>query len=246
MTCHRRCLLFAAFVVPMLGSPLASAVDDSVRGSGVAMTQRREIGSFSAVALGAPVAVVLRAASREAIAIVGDDNILPLIETRLTGSGSSRTLEIVVPRHTRIEPRTPVVVTIDYVRLDALSVGGSGSISSNGMKATRLAASIGGSGAMTLAGLEVDQLEVAVGGSGSVNTDGRARKLSVSIAGSGVCQAERLIAGDVAVSMAGSGSARVHAETSLHASIVGNGDVYHAGPASPQASIVGSGRLRRL
>ncbi|HEY4958072.1 MAG TPA: head GIN domain-containing protein [Caldimonas sp.] len=245
MTCTRRPLLVAAIVGLALGPRIARA-GDTVRGSGVATTQRREIGAFTGIALGAPVAVVLRAANRESIEIVGDDNILPLIETRLTGSGSGRTLEIVLPRNTRIEPRTPVVVTVDYVHVDALAVGGSGRISSNGMKAGKLAASIGGSGTMTLAGLQADQLDVAVGGSGNVNTDGRARKLSVSIAGSGACEAERLIAGDVAVSMAGSGSARVHAETSLRASIVGNGDVLYSGPATPQASIVGSGRLRRL
>jgi Putative auto-transporter adhesin, head GIN domain len=245
MCCSRRPLLIAGIALAF-APLLAHGASDAVRGSGTATTQRRDVGAFTGIALGAPIAVVLRAASRESIEIVGDDNILPLIETRITGSGNRRSLEIVLPRNTRIEPRTPVVMTVDYVRIEALSIGGSGRISGSGLKAGKLAASIGGAGTMTLAGVDADQLEVAIGGSGNLISDGRARKLSVSIAGSGTCAAERLVAGDVSVSMAGSGSARVHAENSLHASIVGSGDVFHSGPGLPQASIVGSGRLRRL
>jgi hypothetical protein len=245
MRCSRRPLLVASVFGLALGPGIALA-GGAVQGSGVAATQHRDVGAFTAIALGAPVAVVLRQASREAIEIVADDNIVPLIETRIRETGGGRTLEIELPRNTRIEPRTRAVVTIDYVSVEALAVGGSGRISASGMKVGKLAASIGGSGAISLAALDADQLDVALGGSGAVTTDGRARRLSVSIAGSGACAAERLIAGEVAVSLAGSGNARVHAETSLRASIAGSGDVFHSGPAAPQTTIMGSGRIKRI
>ena len=226
MSVARRPLLaFAGFALLPVARYAAGA-ETLVKGSGVASTQRRDVGTFVGVGLAAPFAVVLRAASREAIEIVADDNILPLVQTQLKGSGNERSLQIDLPRDTRVEPRTPIVITVDYVRLQDLAIGGSGKID--------------------LAGLDAERLSVAIGGSGTFRADGRARTLSVSIGGSGRCDAERLVAADVSVSIGGSGDARVRAETALSASIAGSGDLYHAGAAVPQAAIVGSGRIKRI
>lgn len=224
----------------------AGAADALVTGSGVAATQRRDVGAFAGVGLGAPFTVVLRPGPREAIEIAADDNILALVQTTVNGSGNRRSVQIDLPRDTRIEPRTPVVVTIDYVRIDHLGIGGSGSIAARAMKVAELEAAIGGSGKIDLPELDAGKLSVAIGGSGTLRADGRARTLSVTIGGSGRCDAERLVAGDVSVSVAGSGDARVRAETTLQASIAGSGDVYHTGAAVPQVAIVGSGRIKRL
>jgi Putative auto-transporter adhesin, head GIN domain len=189
---------------------------------------------------------VLRPASRESIEIVADDNVLPLIETRLRGSATSPTLEIRVAQGWQVDSRTPVVVTIDYVRLAALSLGGAGKISGSALKAGKLDASIGGSASISLAALDADELAVSIGGSGAFKGDGRVRKFALAIGGSGRCNAETLVASDVSVSIAGSGSARVHAETALHASIVGSGDVFYRGSPALHTSSIGNGRVHRI
>jgi hypothetical protein len=242
MTLARRPLLALAASTLVLGPSLARA-RDTVRGSGVAATQRREVGAFTRISLGAPFAVGLRPASREAIEIVADDNVLPLVETTLRGD---RSLQIELAKDVRIEPRTPVVVTIDLVRLDALALGGSGTISGKAMKTARLDAAIGGSGSITLFELDVGDLAVSIGGSGAFRADGRARQLNVQVGGSGTCDTERLTAADVRVSIAGSGDARVRAENALSAAIAGSGDLYYSGAATPKISIVGSGRVKRI
>lgn len=242
MTLARRPLLALAASTLVLGPSLARA-RDTVRGSGVAATQRREVGAFTRISLGAPFAVVLRPGSREAIEIVADDNVLPLIETTLRGD---RSLQIELAQDVRIEPRTPVVVTIDLVRVDALALGGSGTISGKAMKTARLDAAIGGSGSITLSELDVGDLAVSIGGSGAFHADGRARQLNVQVGGSGTCDTERLTAADVRVSIAGSGDARVRAENALSAAIAGSGDLYYSGAATPKISIVGSGRVKRI
>lgn len=244
MRCPRRPLLIAGLGLAF-GPRFALALSD-LRGSGNAITQRREIGEFGGLSLSASFSVVLRPASRESIEIVADDNVLPLIETRLRGSGTSRTLEIGVAHAWRVDARTPVVVTVDYVRLSALSLGGSGKISGSALKAGKLDASIGGSGSLSLPGLEADELSVSIGGSGAFESDGRVRKFALAIGGSGRCEAETLVASDVSVSIAGSGSARVHAETALHASIVGSGDVFYRGTPALHTTSVGNGRVQRI
>ena len=245
MSLARRPLLAFAGLA-LLPFARSAAAGTLVKGSGVAANERRDIGAFVGVGLGAPFAVVLRPAAREAIEVVADDNILALVQTRLEGAGSERRLQIDLPRGTRIEPRTPVVVTIDYVRVEDLAVGGSGSIAARSMKAPTLEAAIGGTGKIDLGDLDAGNLSVAIGGSGTLRADGKVRTLSVSIGGSGRCDAERLVAGDVSVSVAGSGNTRVRAETALRASIAGSGDVHHSGAAIPQVAIVGSGRVKRI
>jgi hypothetical protein len=245
MTVVRRPFFALAALVLVGASPWTIAAD-TVRGSGTAATVRRDVGAFVGVAVGGPFAVVLRPGGREAIEIAADDNILPLIETRVRGSGDERTLEIELARNTRIEPRTPIVITVDVVRLERLALGGSGSIDGKSIKAAKLEVALGGSGSIGLGGLEVGDLAVSIGGSGSFRADGQARKLAVSIGGSGHCDSERLAAGDVTVSMAGSGDARVHADNALKASIAGSGDVYYSGAATPRVAIVGTGRVKKL
>jgi Putative auto-transporter adhesin, head GIN domain len=245
MPCSRRPLLAAGLGL-LLGPRLASAAGDAIAGSGTAATQRRDVGGFSAVSLGADFSVLLRPAAREAVEVVADDNLLALVETKVRASGAARHLEVGWTEHMRIEPRTPVVVTVDYVRLEAIAVGGSGRLSGSGVQAAKLAASIGGSGTMSLTGLDAGELALAIGGSGRFSGDGRARKLAVSIGGSGGCDAERIVADDVSVSLAGSGNARVRAESALRASIVGSGTLFHAGAAEPRVSAVGNGRVQRI
>jgi putative autotransporter adhesin-like protein len=242
----RRPLLVSAALAVLIAPRLALASPRTVAGSGSAAKMRRDLGPFSGISLAAPCEVVLRPGSREAIEISADDNVIPLIETTVRGSGTSRSLQIELARDTRVEPRTPMVVIVDYVRLEALAVGGGGRIGATSLKASRLDASIGGSGAIDLADLDAGELAISIGGSGAFRGDGRARRVSVDIGGSGRCEAERLVASDVAVSVAGSGTARVRAEAALQVSIAGSGDVFHRGAATPQVAIVGSGRVLRL
>ncbi len=245
MIARRRSLISGSSLLS-LAPGLASAGEDVVQGSGLAATQRREVGAFTAVALGAPFSVVLRQGSREGVEIVADGNLMPFIETKISGRGE-RTLTIGVARDARIDPRTPVVVTIDFVRLDGIALGSSGRITGQGLRLDALSAAIGGSGAILLPALDVaTMLDVSIGGSGKVVADGRASKLSVTVAGSGRCDLENLVAGDVSVAIAGSGTARVHALTSLSATIAGSGEILYLGDVSPSSTIIGNGRLKRL
>ena len=240
----RRSFAIAAGAV-LLAPTFARADRPAVDGSGTAATQRRDLGSFTGIALGAAFTVMIRQGSREGVEIVADDNLMALIETKVSGR-ANRTLAIGVVRDARIDPRTPVVVTVDVVKLEDIALGSSGTITASGLKSATLDVALGGSGRIELPSLEVGALEVSIGGSGAIRADGRARKLSVSVAGSGRCNLERLVADDVSVAVVGSGTALVNARTSLSATIAGSGDVHYRGDATPSSTIIGNGRLKRL
>ncbi|MEO8836428.1 MAG: hypothetical protein ABI364_06780 [Caldimonas sp.] len=114
MTLARRPFLFAAASGALLGPRLATGRELVVSGSGIVATVHRDVGAFSGVGVGGPFAVVLRPAARAAIEIVGDDNVVPLIETTARHR-RHRSLQIALRRGVRFEARTPVAITVDYV-----------------------------------------------------------------------------------------------------------------------------------
>jgi hypothetical protein len=246
MTIARRPLLASASFL-LLVPALARAHDETVQGSGRPVAQAREVEAFDAVSVSGPFQVVVRSGGRAALEVRADDNLLPLIETgvRGDGTGSRRTLHVDLRRHARIEPRTPVVVTIDAVRLAALNVAGSGRISAAALQSPRLAVSIGGAGAVSLTALDAGELVLTIGGSGRIEAAGRAETLRSSIGGSGTIHAEALQTPVASVSIAGSGDAHVHAERRLSVSIAGSGSVVYRGAPTLSTSITGSGRVRK-
>lgn len=238
---------FAAVLVALslafLGSgPMAA---EKVRGSGQVQTEARAVGSFEAIRVTGDMKVQLRQAGREAVELRADDNLLPLIETRVVTRDGGPTLEIGPARHVDWSSRHEVQVTIDVVRLKSLRVDGSSDVRSEALKTPALALEVRGSGDLRLRQLDTDALQVSVAGSGDVEASGRARQLAISVAGSGDVNTRDLAAEAVSVRIAGSGDASVNARQSLAVSIAGSGDVTYTGDASLQTSIAGSGTVRR-
>ena len=120
MRCSRRPFSIAGLGLAF-GPRFALALSD-LRGSGIAITQRREIGAFGGLSPRRPFAVVLRPAQprvdrdrrRRQPAAADRDPVARLGSFADAGDRRSRTTS-------RVDPRTPVVVTVDYVRLGALA-----------------------------------------------------------------------------------------------------------------------------
>lgn len=228
-------------------SPPANADESSARvvGSGTVRSEPRAVSGFRAIALNGSIKLVLRQGSREGIELRADDNVLPLIETRVVDRDGMRTLEIGPKRGAYYESRNPVVATVDLITLGALTVAGAGDVVSDALKTPALKVAITGSGDLKLRGLAADEISAQVSGSGDLEFSGRTHKLGVSIAGSGDVNTRGLDADDVSVSVAGSGDAKVTARKTLAVSIAGSGNVVYAGDAVVKSSIAGHGSVTK-
>jgi hypothetical protein len=212
-----------------------------VVGSGRLQTESRAPGSFQAISIKGPIRMVLRQGSREAIEVTADDNLLPLIETRVENA----MLKVGPRKGISYSSRNPVTVTVDFVALKELAVGGSGDVVGQAMKASTLEVAIGGSGTVRLPKLQASTLSLTIGGSGDFESSGRTGRFSVGIGGSGSVHAEELDADDVSVNIGGSGDASVRANRTLDVSVGGSGDVVYSGAAVVKTSIAGSGSVRK-
>ena len=210
----------------------------SVQGSGNIITQEREVSEFSKVHLKGSGKVFLTPGEKQSLEIKTDDNIMPLIESDVSGNK----LTISHGNH-HLRP-TSFEVYITLENLEGVRISGSGDIIGKGRFVTdTLYAEISGSGDMDLE-VETGLLETKISGSGSIHLSGKAEDYTVSISGSGKINAFDVDAKHVSLKVSGSGDCRVSASESLDAKISGSGDVYYRGRPQINTKISGSGSLK--
>jgi hypothetical protein len=191
---------------------------NAIHGSGVAKTESRAVAAFSKIDLSGSPDVEVTIGPAASVAVTADDNILPIIETKVEGD----TLRI--GSKGSYNTRLGVKLIITVPALDGVSVLGSGDIHVTGLKAGDMDASVTGSGDVTLAG----------------NAD----RLHAKITGSGDLRAGELGAKEVRVTVTGSGDATVRATEQLDASVTGSGDVRYSGkPPQVRKNVIGSGDI---
>lgn len=244
----RRTLLLGALLGCAAASAPALALPwpfggETVEGRGNVSRQERRVSSFSGVAFSLPGKLELRIGDREGITVETEDNLQGLIET-VVEDGMLRIRP--VRRNLNLRTRNLHIV-VNARRIERLALGGSGSITSDPLRAGRLDIDIGGSGRIDLRGVEADRLSASVGGSGDLRCGGgKLRRLSVSVAGSGTVDLGRVEAREASVNIAGSGDMTLWAQQELKASIAGSGDIGYYGDPRVSHSAAGSGRVRQL
>jgi len=167
----------------------------TTRGSGVAAVQTRSLPPFDAVDLAGSNVVTVTVGGRQAVVVHADDNLLGHVKTAVRG----RTL--VIDDVGSFDAKSPMHVDVTVPALDAVSLGGSGTVDVAGLGARRLAVRVGGSGRLVAAGT-VQQLDARLSGSGDV-------------------ELQALTARDATAVVSGTGSIRVLATNSLHATVSG-------------------------
>ncbi len=259
-----RSLALVAIVVLTLGN--ASACKDSmhgVRGSGRVVEDVRQLSGFTTVRLKSSADVEIRQGSRESVTVITDDNIAPIIETRVVGESleidSNKSYSTRRGVRVVVELRSLTAVYSDAsgdVRLQGpingealtLSLSGSGDVRVNDrITASSLTVRLRGSGDVSLDEVNTKVLDIDISGSGDFLAHGKANKQTIAIGGSGDVNAAGLEGESVSVSVSGSGDVRVWATSALRAEISGSGDIVYRGkPATLSKSVSGAGDITAL
>jgi hypothetical protein len=248
----RRALLLAGAAAP-LGVALADDQDtatialfgtagDRVEGSGKVVEEPRDVAGFNRVIVQGPLKVVAKAADVDRVVVRADDNVAPLIETKLLGG----TLVVGVRAGASFRTRTDVQVRLQARRLNGVVLRGSGEVRVDRVDTDVFEATLQGSGDIVVDSLRADAVAVSIAGNGDVRLKGTATSLGAVIEGSGDLHAAELPANQVAVRMRGSGDARVHAIDELKVEVDGSGDVHYRGAPKISKTIRGSGSVTAL
>jgi hypothetical protein len=190
-----------------------------VSGSGQTKTESRQVSGFTKIDLAGVGEVTITQGSTESLTVEADDNVLPVLTSKVSDS----TLRLGTKPRTTVRTRSPIRYRVTVKDLTGISMSGSGSVIAKGVR--------------------VPALRVDMSGSGTINLSGSADKQDIEMSGSGRYEAAELSSQEVTVEISGSGEVAVSVSRALKVDISGSGRVTYSGDPSVDQDISGSGKL---
>lgn len=197
--------MFSFGSLPAVGIPSISFFS-KVKGSGNIVTEKRNVSEFTKVEVGGVFNVEIVAGGEFSVEVEADDNLLPLISTRVDGG----TLEIDTDKRfsTRSGPKVRITAP-DIERLD-----------------------LSGASNAVLSNVENEVLVLDLSGASRVKVSGRTGTLTVGLSGASKVDAGELSATKVTVDGSGASRATVNASEELSADLSGASKVRYKGSPS--------------
>lgn len=217
-------LVAATAAVTLAGCMVVDAVSQagpSVKGSGTAKTETRDVPAFTHIAVQGAMDCDIAVGGKQSVSITSDDNLISHIKTEVKGD----TLIIGFKDNSSTSTKLGFKATITVPKLNGFDLAGSGNTTITNVSSASFIASISGSGGIDLSG--------------------SADAFSVSIAGAGDVHAKSLKTKSSQVSISGSGNIQVAVQDRLDANIAGSGSIRYFGDPKVSKSIVGSGDISR-
>ncbi len=189
-----------------------------IPGSGVNLSEVRQVAPFEEVNLSGFGTVNVQAGQAPSICVSTDDNLISHIETSVING------RLLIRPDGPIRPRTGLQVNVTVPGLTAARVSGAGEMN-----------------VLDVAG---EQLDLSVSGAGTLTANGLVNHVSTSVSGAGDADLRHLYAVHAKVRISGAGDARVCATESLDVRVSGAGDVVCFGnPKHVDQHISGAGDL---
>jgi len=231
---------------------------NAVKGNGEVTTDKRPVSGLTALNISGPLQVEVRVGGAAALEIVGDSNLISLVQSQVSGDSQKIWIDdkFTSTNPIRVIYTVPVLQDVNSSGSGRLMVnglnGGTFNLKNNGSRTvvldgrvTQLDIDSVGSGKINANALQSQDTKVRVQGSGSLNLGQvSGKELHVTVHGSGSVNASGNVRNLVAQTH-GSGSAELSAVKSLTAdlSTYGSGDVSAAVSQSVIAQSTGSGHV---
>jgi len=232
-------ILFAAAL--FVGSLLLPGCDDGLicrRGDGPLVEETRVLPAFSRIEMKSAMDVTLIPNETYQVVLRAQDNVLEILETRVSGDKLILDLEECLRSH------EPIHVEVYAPVFEGVHIKGSGDLDAVAPLVTPgFSLQIDGSGDAVL-DLETELAQVFINGSGDVTFSGSATRQELDINGSGSIRAYELWTSSTSLLISGSGDCRIYAEDELAVRISGSGTVFYKGyPMITDLVISGSGEV---
>jgi Putative auto-transporter adhesin, head GIN domain len=176
--------------------------NNQTKGSGVTKEESRAVANFSQLTLALPANVTITQGATESLTISADDNLLPLMSTRVVNNE----LLIEGDKNRGFSTKKEIKIRLMVKSLNTIKIKGSGDVHGDQLKSDKLDIAIEGSGDVKFNAIRADEFKVGILGSGDVSIDTVESKLLESnVRGSGDVKFGSVKAGQVNISVTGSG-----------------------------------------
>jgi hypothetical protein len=191
-----------------------------VGGSGVIASETRQVQPFSALHLEGVADIDATISDHTEVIVTADDNLLPMVETTVSGDA------LVIRETQNVSPKTRVHVTIKTPNLSSVSVSGVGNVNVDDLKESNFTVNLSGTGTVAAKG-QTDTLQVAVSGAGQANL-------------------ADLAAQNATLSLSGAGNAKINSTATLDINLSGVGHVSYKGSPKLTQHVSGVGSVTRM
>lgn len=218
-------------------------VGPGIAGSGIMVTETRDVEDFHAIEVDYPAEVIVTQGSSVSVEVEADDNLLPGLQTRVRNG----TLEIFYRAEDRkwVNPSEGVKIMIVVEDLDDVRIESAGDLTVDGVESEKLRISVSGAGNLELTDISIKELSVHLSGAGNVYASGDADEFELGISGFGNFNGKDLHTKTASVAMSGAGSATVWVDDELDADISGAGSVNYYGSPDVTKRVSGVGSVSR-
>jgi Putative auto-transporter adhesin, head GIN domain len=194
-------------------APSGSSTD----GSGVSVTDHRAVGPFARVELAGANTVVIHVGSPLSVAVIGDDNLVGRITTVV------RAGRLVIDNIGNFTTKAAMHVAVSVPSLDGVELGGAGTMTVDGVAGADFTAELPGSGTLVVSGT--------------------VQRVTAVLAGAGTLDLHGLVVTDGTAQLQGTGTIRVHATSTLDATLTGTGTILYGGDPTVTMRNTGTGTV---
>jgi predicted small secreted protein len=139
-------LLILVVLLPLLLAGCHHGLGADVKGSGKRVTQKRDVAPFTAISTDGAFEIEVVCQKNQGLEIEADDNILPLIETQVSGN----TLRLRPTQNYSAEDPPKIKITVPNI--EAFSANGAGKFQISGLNNEKLTVSLNGAPTLTASG----------------------------------------------------------------------------------------------
>lgn len=194
-------------------APSASSTD----GSGVAVTAQRGVSRFASVELAGANTVVIHVGAPLSVAVTGDDNLVDRVTTLV------RAGRLIIDNTGNFTTKAPMHVAVSVPSLEGVELSGAGTVTVDGVTGADFSAELTGDGTLVVSGT--------------------VQQVTALLAGAGTLDLHDLVATDGTAQLQGTGTIRVHATSTLDATLIGTGTILYRGDPTVTMRNTGTGTV---
>jgi predicted transport protein len=212
---------------------------ERIAGSGNVITEQRPVSGIGCVSMTIPGDLEIQQGAVEALTVSGEDNILPLLLTNMSGDN----LVIRWKSNMNPQPRRPLQIKLTVKNLRELVSSSSGNVKVGSLTTGDFRVTLSSSGDIEIDGIQADKTTVNISSSGDVIINGSANQLDLQLTSSGSFQGGDFQTRQAGVNVSSSGNATVWVVDDLNVNITSSGNVHYYGNPLVRQSITSSGDL---
>ena len=228
-------IVFFAFTLVVLNAC------NQIRGNGNIVTENRSTGNLTGVAAGGSYEVELKNGSATEVKVEADDNIIGLIETRVSGS-----VLMITTKNGSSLNNGHFKVYVTAPEINEIKSSGAASIVIKNILKSNDKITLEASGAAAIKG-EADAPEIYAEASGAadINLSGRTKNYKAEASGSATIKTENLLSETTKVHASGAATAQVYASITLDADADGAATIHYKGAGIVSQKTSGAANIKK-